>query len=423
MGYYRDRYYGGRKGNVRAQKRRWRERRFGGSINNEDLSRWKPQWGVRYAGYGSDNRDGRGGKVIIHIGDDEHIGGFYIHHDGTVKIWYGAGEATHVPIESCAITKRRDGNLNIYDVFVDIKYLGVTNNDKIGGIVSDNKSSKSGYGLGDREGTPEEESVIFRVPKEKVGILGRLTGRTSAIYQKKRYEDKLNELWREFDSTIDKIKSQNTDFDKLDTAIPGFKKTLEVARDEWHESLTSLGNLLEKAKKHEWEMWQTTQKNRHIRVQKNAPRIKYSDVDEMNFNSMTDFIQKYPDIQTQKTVEKAIQSVDDKRKEIIDTQRGLDQAISERNLIVSTFEKLTQDAEDTLNTFEELIKEADEKVNNSPYNRSKLWMALKTDYEKEATKLELMPYRGELQKRKNVLKRVQGQHAKYQRRDFVDIEH
>ena len=233
----------------------------------------------------------------------------------------------------------------------------------------------------------------------------------------------LTKFGGEFDGTIKEIESQNTKFDDVDTTIPGLKKTLQVVGEEWSESLSSLSNLLEKAKRHEWEMWKTTQKNRNIRVQKNAPRIKYSDVDEMNFNSMQDFIKQYPELQSQKNVEKAAQAIEEKRKEVIEAQKEVDKAISERNFIVSTFEKLTQKAEDNLDTFEDLIKEAEEKINKSRYNITKLRNPLLTDYEREATKLDLLPYRGKLKERKNILKRVQGQHTKYERKSFVEIEH
>jgi hypothetical protein len=138
---------------------------------------------------------------------------------------------------------------------------------------------------------------------------------------------------------------------------------------------------------------------------------------------MTDFIKQYPELQSQKVIDKAVQAVEEKRKELVGAQKELDKVISERNLIVSKFEKLTDKAQKNLEAFEELIKEAEEKVNNSSYNKSKLWHALKTEYEKEATKLDLMEYRGKLEERKSVLERVKGQHAKYERKAFVDMEH
>lgn len=391
-------------------------------MNNEDLSRWKPKWRTTYAGYGVRNRDHMAGRVVVRIEGKEHTGGFYIHRTGSVKIWSADSDFPifFVPFQQCKFTKRKEGNTYIYDVVVSAKFGG-TKSDEY--MIEEKSNKKGGYGLGDRGNTPEEESVIFRVPKEKVGIVGRISGRTSAIYQKKRYEDKLNEVWKEFDGTIEKINEQNTKFDGLDTTIPGLEKTLSVRAKEWGESLTSLGNILEKTKRHEWDMWKTTQKGRQLRVQKNAPRIRDADVDEMNFNSMTDFIKQYPELQSQRTIDKAMQAIDDKRKELIDSQKERDKVISERNFVVSTFEKLTQKAEDNLDTFEQLIKEAEEKVNNSPYNRSKFWKALQTDYEREATKLDLMPYRGKLEERKSVLKRVKAQHAKYQRKAFVDMEH
>ncbi|MCL5093316.1 MAG: hypothetical protein M1128_02520, partial [Candidatus Marsarchaeota archaeon] len=134
---------------------------------------------------------------------------------------------------------------------------------------------------------------------------------------------------------------------------------------------------------------------------------------------MTDFIKQYPELQSQKVIDKAVQAVEEKRKEFVGAQKELDKVISERNLIVSKFEKLTDKAQKNLEAFEELIKEAEEKVNNLSYNKSKLWHALKTEYEKEATKLDLMEYRGKLEERKSVLERVKGQHAKYERKAFV----
>jgi hypothetical protein len=387
----------------------------------EDLRYWRPKEYTEYNGW---NRRHSKAYVVIYFrnkkGDDsleEHYGGFDILGD-KVKIWYmqnGQKLQRFVPRSICEFSKTMSGHTTYYHLIIGTK------NDE--NMAKEKDDEKSGYGLEDREGTPEEKSVIFRVPKEKVGVFGRLTGRTSAIYLKKKYEDKLNELWEEFDTTIEEIKKKNTEFDKLDTSIPGLKKTLSVIETEWRESLTSLGNILEKNKRHEWEMWNTTQKSRQIRVQKNAPKIKYSDVDEMNFNSMTDFIKQYPELQSQKTIDKATQDVEEKRKELINAQKELDKAISERNLIVSTFEKLTDKAQKNLDEFEDIIKEAEEKVNSSPYNKSKLWRALKTEYEKEATKLDLMQYRGKLEERKSVLERVKGQHAKYQRKEFVDMEH
>jgi hypothetical protein len=77
-----------------------------------------------------------------------------------------------------------------------------------------------------------------------------------------------------------------------------------------------------------------------------------------------------------------------------------------------------------LSSFEGLIKEAEEKVNNSPYNKSKIWgKFLTTAYEREATRLDLLPYKGKLEDRKSDLKRVKDELSEYKGKHFVEIEH
>ncbi len=389
--------------------------------DNEDLKNWKPQLNTEYNGY--DYTDKEGHRKIAHTviyfrkkdnSAEEHYGGFDIINN-EVKIWYmvsGQKIQKFVPMSMCTFNKTRSGRTTYYHLTI---------NKNFDENMTSNGNSDEGYGMKSKGN--EDGEVEFKVRPEKADLVGRLTGRPSAIYLKKRYEDKLNEIWKEFDSTMEKIESQNTKFDEIDTTIPGLKKTHQIAKEEWSESLTSLENLLKRTMRHEWEMWSKTQESRKMRVQKNAPRLKYSDVDEMNFNSMTDFIEKYPELQSQKNVERAMDAVTEKRKEVIGAQKELDKAISERNLVVSTFEKLTQKAEDNLGTFEELINEAEEKVNKSRYNTSKIRNPLATEYERDATKLELLPYKGKLKERKSVLKRVQGQHAKYERKDFVEMPH
>lgn len=90
---------------------------------------------------------------------------------------------------------------------------------------------------------------------------------------------------------------------------------------------------------------------------------------------------------------------------------------------MNTFESLTERAEAYINEFDKLIPEADEKVNNSKYNKSSLFGVLKTDFEKDSTRLNLMPYKGKLEDRKILLKRVNDKLSLFKRKKWVDIEH
>ncbi len=153
-------------------------------------------------------------------------------------------------------------------------------------------------------------------------------------------------------------------------------------------------------------------------------RMIRSSVDEMNFNSMMDYIKQYPELQSSEIIEEAKQEADEKRKEIISSQKEIDKTISGYNFLLDTFEKLTTKAEKYLNEFEAYIKESEEKVNNSPYNKSRIWgKVLTTAYEREATRLELLPYKGKLEDRKSDLKRVKDELSDYKGKHFVEMEH
>lgn len=405
------------KGNVRAQKQRARARHTifttSGSMHEEDLTQWKPIYKLVYAGYrrgSKSNAPTREGRVIIHMNNEEHIGGFYLY-EATAKIWWQDGyvqKVIHIPIQFCTFTKRRDGDLNIYDVVIDSKKVDLLyGNDKQGVNMVD---------------VNDKGEVVIKAPPEKVSILDRVSGRTGAIYNKDREEGKLTELWNEFEAALKDIDVKNDDLKDVYVEIPALKMELEKEESEWRESLSSLGNVLEKSKEHEWKMWQETQKNRKFRTQKNAPRIKYSDVDEMNFNSTMDFIKQYPELQAQETIRNAINEIQKKRMDILSKHSEYQQAIAKYNGILNKFEKKLQKTEDDLEAFEERMKESAEKVNNHPYNKSKLFGTLKTDYEKQATRLDTLKYEGKIKERKNKLGIIKSELSNYERKRFVDIE-
>ena len=163
---------------------------------NEDLRNWRPHENTEYNGFERRDRHGhmKRGYTIIYFkkGDEleEHYGDFDIISD-QVKIWYvlnGQKIQKFVPRPICEFSKTRSGHTTYYHLIIN------QDNAKIGVNMANAGNNDRGYGLNRKP--DEDEEVEFKVPQEKVGILGRLTGRSSAIYLKKRYEDKLNEIWR-----------------------------------------------------------------------------------------------------------------------------------------------------------------------------------------------------------------------------------
>lgn len=372
-------------------------------MNNEDLSKWKPVWRTDYKGYGNRNKDGLSGKVIIHMGNEEHEGGFYIHRTGSVKIWYKDrgvyNKYIYVPVQLCKFAKHRGGSWNIYDVFVyDAK-------------------------IGDEGVTMIQEGGKPMSQKESAGFWARVFRTKDLKEWVEIFQDELDTRWRTFDGSLNSLTKEWTAFKKINMEIAEAEENAGACRKEWSESLDSLGNILEKVKKHEWEMWNTTQKSRHIRVQKNAPKIKYSDVDEMNFNSMTDFIKQYPDLQAQRTVDKAIESIKDKRAEVLAAEKVYNEKIKEANVYLNTANSRLQAIDYQLTSFETIKFEGFKKIEGElkkPINkiRIKMWWT-----PKEQQRLQLYLYESDrkIDESRNQLKLMKEDLKDYEKRAFKPI--
>ncbi len=388
---------------------------------SEDLRNWKPLENTEYNGYERRGRHGqtkRAYTIIYFKGEggalEEHYGGFDII-SGQVKIWYtdnGRKTQQFVPRSACEFSKTRSGYTTYY-------HCVISNGNAKNGEKMSNKDE--GYGLNRKPN--EGEPVTFRNRKEQVGLIERITGRSSAIYTKRRYEDKLKELWSTFDKTMDGVSDQSSKLKKAYTNVPKLKKNVETNREEWHETLTNLGNLVNKLTEHEKGMWTETQKSRKVKGLKVHQKFKDSDVDEIRFNNMMDYIKQYPELQAKSAITEAAVSVNQKREKVINAQAELDGTIAEYNYLLNTFEDLTDSADSGLKSFEELVKEAEVKVNKSPYNTNRLVHIGQTAYEREATLLDLLEYRGGLENRKIALKRVRDELSEYKRKKFTDIAH
>jgi len=167
---------------------------------------------------------------------------------------------------------------------------------------------------------------------------------------------------------------------------------------------------------------QSAKQGKEMRIKQ---KFHKSDVDEMNFNSMMDYIKQYPELQSSRDIDKGAQSLESKREEMIREQKVFEEAKLKYNYTLNTFESLTEKAEAYLNEFEKYILEAEEKVNNSRYNKNALvggLRILQTELEQQATRLNLLPYRGKLQDRKAVLKRIKDKLSLFQRKKWEDVE-
>jgi len=380
------------------------------SMNQEDLANWKPKVNTEYNGYNYTNKFGhrRIGYTIIYFRkkDDnsleEHYGGFDII-DNQVKIWYMDGNQKiqrFVSISQCKFSKTIQGNVNYYHCIIDANLKG--NN-----MTTENKNSDEGY----------------KPYVEPVGFWDRLLKRTDPVYWKKTIQAELDKRWTAFDTTTEKLKEDFEKFNRQAMEITEEEHNVETTNQEWAGSLTSLGNLLNKNTSHEKQMWDTTQRNRNVKGLKIKQKFKDSDVDEIRFNNMMEYIKQYPELQTQKTIDKLVENVKAKREDIVAVSKTYRQTIKETNVYLNIVKNKLQGSEDELAAFEKMKKEGEQKVNDAQSKGfiNKIINRTKTAAEKESTRLNFFEYDRKIDVSKNQLKLIGERIKKYEDRKFKPI--
>ncbi len=373
----------------------------------EDLANWNPKLNTEYNGYDYHKHgEHRVGHTIIYFKKDdnsleEHYGGFDIINN-QVKIWYpnsnGAKVQKFVPLSQCKFSKSRQGHVNYYHLIIDTNGATMT-----------------------QEKKGEEDYQPYVEPK--VGILDRLLKRTDPVYWKKTIQAELDKRWSSFDTTADKLKGDFEKFNRQAMEITEEEHNVETYTQEWDESLTSLGNLLNKNTSHEKQMWDTTQNNRNIKGLKIKQKFKDSDVDEIRFNSMMEYIKQYPEMQAQKTVDKLVENVKAKRDDIVSASKTYRQAIKEANVYLNIAKSKLQESEDELAAFESMKKEGEQKVNEAQDKGliNKILNKTKTAAEKQSTRLVFYEYDRKIDVSKNQLKLIKERMKEYEARMFKPI--
>ena len=378
-------------------------------MSNEDLTKWRPIHHLTYAGYRIGTKSDEpehSGKVIIHLGETEYIGGFYIK-GASIKIWYQdryIKKEINIPIILCVFTKRREGSVNIYDVVIDKEKLDIL------------------FGKGVTMTEENKNSVTDYKPfKENIRWWDRLLKTTDPVYWKRTIQTELDTRWTTFDNSSEKLALDFEKFNRQAVEITEAENNMESTRREWAESLTSLGNLLNKNTTHEKGMWDVTQNNKHNRSMKIKQKFIRTGIDEMNFNSMMDYIKQYPELQAQRTIEKMIGDVKEKRDEVIAADKRYAEIKKEANTYLNIAKNKLQEVEDELASFEKMKIEGEQKVNDAQFKglKNKLLNWNKTEAEKQSTRLDMFKYDRKIDVSRNQLKLIRQRIEKYEDRTFI----
>lgn len=247
-----------------------------------------------------------------------------------------------------------------------------------------------------------------------------LTGLPDAISLRNRYQRELDNAYADIVNMVHYIEEESQKFKEVYNKAQGLKQDIKAHEVERADLYDSLGNLLKKETDFEDKMWKTTQKGHKVKTINLKQKFSDSDVDEMNYNNMQEYLKQYPEYASKSSFRKINDKIDQKEGEIRQAKKSYNDAVSKYNYYLSFFEKHIQKAEDKFVTYGTILKEGKEKLDNCRYRKS-VFYRLASEEDKAEVNLDTISHR--LEQFKNTLKILKGESAQNQKKTFVEMEY
>jgi hypothetical protein len=180
----------------------------------------------------------------------------------------------------------------------------------------------------------------------------------------------------------------------------------------------SLGNLLTKETDFEKDMWKTTQEANKVTSVNIRQRINESDVDEMRFDSMMNYLKQYPVYASKTSFKNILEQIQNKEKDIRYKKEQYNKVVSLYNTELLGFEKDLQKAEDKFVAYENILTEGNKKLDECRYKRS-LFYKLASEKDKANVNLDTLNHR--IDQFRNTLDIFKKEYANNAGRTFVEM--
>lgn len=246
------------------------------------------------------------------------------------------------------------------------------------------------------------------------------TGRKDAIFLKNRYQKEVDNSWAEIVNMVHYIELKSKKLKESYNKSLGLKQDIGAYKSERNELYDNLSNLLTKETNFEDKMWQTTQKGRKVNSITVKQKFSESDVDEMRFDSMKDYLKQYPEYTSKARFKRILENIENKEADIRKVKKRYNESVSKYNYLLSFFEKHIQKAKDKIKRYKELLKEANRKIDDGRYKRS-IFYKFASEETKAEVEIDTLSHR--LSQFENTLDIIQSDFKDYKRKTFVEMDY
>lgn len=245
-----------------------------------------------------------------------------------------------------------------------------------------------------------------------------ITGKQDAIAIKEEYQKALDYSHERVKNKVDWLYGMNH---KLKDNLAGaqkFKKDILTDEDEKIKLYNSLNNLLNKETNFEKEMMNLSQRGKKNSTIKINPKFK--DVDEVKFNAMQDYLDKYPEYASKSSFKSILNKISEIESGIKDTKKKYNHAVSEVLRELSYFPRNIMEAEDLVKRFKDQLEEGNEKLKKMRFLKS---IAYKLASEREKLKVNIHTLYYRIEEYEKSIQKLKEEVERAKRQDLEEMDY
>ena len=244
-----------------------------------------------------------------------------------------------------------------------------------------------------------------------------ITGKKDAMAIKERYQEALDQFHESIKSKIDWLYGMNHKLKDNLAAVQKHKKNIIADEEEKIKLYSSLNNLLSKETDFEKTMMKTSRKGSSSRV---TIKTKFKDVDDVRFNAMQDYLDKYPEYASKSSFKKILEKITETEKGIKETKKKYNHTVSEVLRELAYWPRNLMEAEDKIKRFRKTLKKGKEELKNMRYLKSVAYK-LSSHREKNKVNLDVLYYK--VDSFEKTIKKLKEEVEKAKKKDLEEMDY
>ena len=216
-----------------------------------------------------------------------------------------------------------------------------------------------------------------------------ISRKQDAINKKKEFQDALDFSHEGVRGMVKHLHEMNHKLKGFHANAKKYKKNLEADEEEKVSLYNNLNNMLLKETSFEKEMMKTSQKGKPKNI---SVKAKFKDVDDVRFNAMQDYLDKYPEHATKPTFKRILNNIEKVEAGIKETKKKYNKVASELGKELDYWPSNIMNAKNKIKRFITQKKQFEEKLSKMSYLKS-IAFKLSSETTKDKVRIHDLYYR------------------------------